>query len=285
MAAPLDPLHLDDAIRRYLAREPTKQIHATTGVSFKVLNRERIRRGIPPRPKVAAPWDEIIAAYRSGESEYALSRRFDVSRSSIRPRLRRAGIEIRDSSTAGLVRAAKMRPAERAAQAAPAQDAARKRTRSESELRAYAKTRERNGRLGSDGERHLVHLLEERGLYPIPQKAIGRYNVDLAVEPVAVEVLGGNWHARKRIHATRTPYILDEGWHLIFVWSQEPYSPVTASAADYIVALLDEMRWNPPAESQYRVISGHGQLLAAGRSDDGEFALVPPPRGRLRRGA
>jgi hypothetical protein len=76
MAAPLDPAKLDDAIQRYLAREPLKQIKAATGVSSSVLNRERIRRGIPPRPKVEVPWDEVIAAYEAGESEYSLSQRF-----------------------------------------------------------------------------------------------------------------------------------------------------------------------------------------------------------------
>src|SRR5690606_34733996 len=113
-----------------------------------------------------------------------------------------------------------------------------------------------------------------------PQKAIGKYNVDFAVAPVAMEVLGGGWHLAKRHHAVRTPQILDAGWHLVFIWDHEGRSALTAGAADYVVTFLKQVRRNPPAVGQYRVISGDGQLLSTGSRDDDEFPLVPPPRGR-----
>jgi hypothetical protein len=124
-------------------------------------------------------------------------------------------------------------------------------------------------------------MLAERGIDSIAQRAIGVYNVDLAALPVAVEVLGGGWHSIKTVHAERTPYILDEGWHLVMVWDYEGRSSLGPGAADYVVAFLDEVRRNPPATCQYRVISGQGKLLAACGREDNEFPLVPPPRGRL----
>lgn len=285
MAAPLDPVKLDDAIARYLAGEAQAQLLATTGISATTLHRERTRRGIPPRRHLALPVDDIAAAYIGGESEYALSRRYGVSRQVIRQRLEGAGVEIRDMAQAGKVRARRMTPDERRDQAAAAHAAVRGVKQPLDHLIRRAEAREARGLCDSPGELFLLGELRRRGLEPIVQKAIGKYNVDMAVAPVAVEVLGGGWHLAKRRHAVRTPQILDAGWHLLFVWNHEGSSALTVKAADYVVAFLEEVRRNPPTISEYRVISGGGKLLASGRADDDEFALVAPPRGRSRRGA
>lgn len=281
MAAPTDPRDLDDAISRYLAGQPEPEIISATGVSHSVLHRERSKRGIPPRRYMVLDDAAIVAAYQSGESELSLSKRYGVGRPTIRLRLIRAGVTVRRPSEAAYAMNGALTAEERAARAMAAQGAVRGTKRSESELAGYARGRERNGAFGSDGERLLAALLEERGFYPIPQKAIGRYNVDVAAsDTIAVEVLGGNWHARKRIHATRTPYILNAGWHLIFIWNQQTFSPITAGAAEYVDTFAEEVRWHPTEPRQYRVIRGDGKLLSAGSADSKEFALVPPTRGR-----
>lgn len=279
MAAPLDPAKLDHAIQLYLAGEPQQQILAATGISSTTLHRERTRRGIPPRREHVLPTADLTAAYAAGESEYSLSLRYGVSRNVIRRRLIAAGVEIRDMSAAGKVRARRMTPEERRRQAAAAHAAVRGSRRSEEELLRRAMLREQRGLYDSPGELFLFNELVARGLKPVPQKAIGKYNVDLAVAPVAVEVLGGGWHLEKRHHSVRTPQILNAGWHLVFVWNHEGSSALTARAADYIVAFLDEVGRQPPTIGQYRVISGDGQLLAAGSGQDDKFPLVPPPRG------
>jgi hypothetical protein len=311
MAAPLDPAKLDDAIQRYLAREPLKQIKAATGVSSSVLNRERIRRGIPPRPKADVPWDDLISAYEAGESEYSLSQRFGAARTTIRPRLEAAGVQIRDRSSAGLNRAAKMTREERLAQlrnahavwrepvdpASPPRQTPPRLVSKATEIGpdgkrhytgefkvARAKLIEQAGRYDSPGEMLLGEALTERGLLVVPQKAIGKYNVDLAVAPVAVEVLGGGWHSSKR----RTSPARQRSSMRAGTWCSSGTTRGErpgADAADYLVAFVEEVRRNPPAVSQYRVITGNGELLAAGSADDDEFPLVPPPRGRLMRGA
>jgi very-short-patch-repair endonuclease len=195
-------------------------------------------------------------------------------------------VPIRDMATAGLSRAAKMTAEERLRQAAAAHAAVRGTSQSEELLVRRALAKQRKGRYDSPGEMLLGEALSDRGLIVVPQKAIGKYNVDLAVAPVAVEVLGGGWHSTKRSHATRTPEILNAGWHLVFVWNHEGSSALSVNAAtDYVVAFLQEVRRNPPTVGQYRVISGSGQLLAAGSAEDDEFPLVPPPRGRLSKGA
>ena len=285
MAAPLDPLHLDDAIRRYLAGEAPAEIRAATGVSNTAMHRERTRRGIPPRSFRVLPAREIVAAYQAGESEYSLSRRYGVSRDALRKRLLDQGVEIRSHSEAGKSRDAKMTVEERQSQAAAAHEAVRGVPHTEAQLLARSAAREARGRCDSAGEQFILDQLVQRGVQPVTQKAIGKYNVDLAVAPVAVEVLGGGWHLAKRHHAVRTPYILDQGWALLFVWNHEGDSALTERAAEYVVAYLDETRRDPSLIGEYRVISGSGELLARGRGQDSKFPLVPPPRGRLRRGA
>src|SRR5690606_3138283 len=131
---------------------------------------------------------------------------------------------------------------------------------------------------GSAGEKFLLNELIERGETPTVERAIVPYNVDTAMLPVAVEVLGGGFHSTQTTDAERTPYNLDAGWHLVMVWDHEGSSALGPGAADYVVACLDEVRRNPPATCQYRVISGDGQLLAARGREDDEFPLVPPPR-------
>lgn len=318
VAAPCDPAKLDHAIKLYLAGKPQKEILTWLGISSTSLHRERTRRGIPPRREIGLPDAEIAAAYLGGQSEYALSLRFKVSRNVIRRRLELQGVEIRDMSTAGKVRAAQMTPEARKFQARNANLAWKPREPKEPRKSSGRIPKQRvqpyqsRGKLvaqptyvAADGRRRytdeflvanalnrevkrschsaadalMESMLAERGLSPIAQKAIGKYNVDVAVAPVAVEVLGGGWHMANRHHATRTPAILDAGWHMLFVWDHEGYSALGPGAADYVVAFLDEIRRNPPTVSQYRVISGNGQFLSAGSRDDDEFALVPPPRG------
>ena len=276
------PTHtMDHAIELYLAGKPVQEIRAATGVAHNTLARERSRRGIPPRDRITVPDGAIVRQYESGASEYALSRQYGISRQAIRRRLEAAGVHVRGTSEAGFVRAAQMTEDERRAQAAAAHKAARQRKVPHIELLRRALTNEASGGPQSDGEALLARLLNERGEHVTHQRAIGTSNVDLAVLPVAMEVLGGGFHSFKAKHAQRTPDILDAGWHLVRGWNYEGRSALGPGAADYLVAFFDEVRRNPPATSQYRVIAGNGELLTACGREDNEFPLVPPPRGLL----
>lgn len=284
MAAKIDPAKLDDTIRLYLAGKPINEIIATTGVTRTSLHRERKRRGIPTRfetADAAIPFDQILLAYESGASEYALGRQYGISREMIRKRLIQAGVEPRGRSQAGTIRVANMTPDERKLQAAAANRAARMRTTPHIDKLRKALLNELAGVEGSNAELYVATMLENAGLEPIRQRAIGVYNVDLAMLPVAVEILGGGWHSAKATHAERIPYILDEGWNLVMVWDYEGRSAIGQGAAEYLVSFTEEVRRNPPATSQYRVITGKGELLAARGREDNEFPLVPPPRGRI----
>lgn len=280
MALPLNPAQVDHAIELYLAGKPIQQILATCRISNTTLTRERARRGVPPRREIDLPMDKIAAAYTSGVSEYALGRQYGVSRNVIQRRLSNMGVERRDCSTAGLVRAGRMTPEQRKAQAGAANNAARARRLSDFEKFRRSLHVEQAGGSHSAGEELFADLLRDRDVPFTQQRSIGIYNVDFSILPVAVEILGGGWHSFKAKHAERTPYILDRGWHLVMVWDFEGRSALGPGAADYLVSFLEEIRRNPPATCQYRVVAGQGELLAARGREDNEFPLVPPPRGR-----
>lgn len=281
MPRPIDPADLDQAITLYLAGESIHEIEANTGVTNTSLFRERKIRGIPPRPRsVAVPRSEATNLYESGTSVLELSSRYGVSRYTITEILRKAGVDRRGRSEAGRVRNQRASAEERKAQTASANRAARLRKVPQIQKLRHALQVESRAEHDSTGEEFLNLLLRGKGQQPIPQRAIGVYNVDLAMLPVAVEVLGGGWHAVKSVHAERTPYILDEGWHLVMVWDYQGRSALGPGAAEYLVAFLEEVRRNPPATCQYRVITGQGEVLSARGREDNEFPLVPPPRGR-----
>lgn len=281
MPAKLTTTQLDHAVELYLSGKATQEIPTASGVSLTRLYAELSRRSIPSRKRHTLPVEQIVTAYRSGASENALAAQYGVSRGTIGKRLAEAGVERRNASQSAISRAASMTTDERREQVKGANRGARMRRVPEIEKYRRALTVERQGRPGSEGEIALRRWLDDRGETPTVERAIGRYNVDLAMLPVAVEVLGGGWHGVKARHRERTPHILDSGWHLVMVWNHEGNSALGEGAADYLVALLDEIRRNPPATCQYRVISGQGKLLAARGREDNEFPLVPPPRGSL----
>lgn len=285
MAAPLDPAKIDHAIDLYLAGKSQREIHADTGVAASVLHRARKARGIPPRPTNTLDAEQIVRAYLAGASEYAIARQHGVSRGPIARILREAGVERRSCSEAGIVRNAQMTAEERKAQTFAANAATRGRTVSEIEKMRRALRNELTESHQSVGEQLLGQMLRERGAEPIPQRCVGVCNVDLAMNPVAVEVLGGGWHAYKPVHAHRVPYILDQGWHLVMVWDHEGRSAIGPGAAEYLISFTEEVRSNPPATCQYRVISGDGELLSSRGREDNEFPVEPPPRGRFDVGA
>lgn len=282
MPRPFQPANIDQAIQLYLSGEPMEKIRTTTGMAPNTVHKHLRLRGIPSRRVYDLPVEQIARQYLAGASELALSKQYGVSRTTITARLRSAGVERRNMSEAGAVRASLMEPGQRAAQAAAAHRVTRLRRTPEIQKFRRALKLESEATLRSDGEAAMHGWLTERGESPVVERAIGPYNVDLAVLPVAVEILGGGFHSAKASHAERTPYILDAGWHLVMVWNYEGRSALTPQAADYVVTFAQKVRRNPPATCQYRVISGDGEHLATAGRENNEFPLEPPPRGAVR---
>lgn len=222
--------------------------------------------------------DDLITAYLGGKSEYALSLERGVATNVIRRILLENGITPRSHSAAGLVRAAQMTDSERKAQVAAAHVAATGREKTFAEKCLTAESRQKNGTTISSYERTLSTMLLDRGIESIHQQAIGPYNCDLGISPVAVEVFGGHWHWAGD-HLRRTPkrinYFLDAGWHILIIPVGKS-SPLTAKVADYVVAYIENARRNPSAPREYRVVWRAGEFVTIGSLNDNNLTIEPP---------
>lgn len=287
-----DPAKIAKAAELYLAGQTFKEAAAEVGMDKNSLRLILKRRGIEARPKVGRPSPsklpipaDLVDLYvRTGWSEKRLAELHDVSRMTVRRWLEDAGVERRDRKAANRLHLSTLSPEQRSAKAAAAHDAVRGSRRTDEHAEKIARTKELIGYGGpvSPGAERLCAELHRRRVDFRRETAVGRYNVDvtLRAHPVAVEVLGGNWHRAKPIHAVRTPSILNAGWHLIFVWDTRR-QPLGIGAVDQIVALAEAASVDPAALREYWVIRGDGKLIASGRADDDEFPLVPPSKGRL----
>lgn len=279
MVAKTDPLKLNNAVQLYLSGKSAREACTTLGISTKTLYTELQVRGIEARTnRVTVDIEQLRHLYIEERlSELEVARRLSTTRIVVRRRLIEMGIKPRNSSQASRIRMERTSPEQRSQLTTAAHDAVRGRQRSTEALHTAALSRQgkfTNSML-TTGERQLRNYLGQFNIDMTPQVAVGPYNVDFALAPVAVEVLGGTWHEGKVRHRVRTPYILNQGWLLIFIWHCRG-SRISPKAAEYVVATLKETRRDPSLVGQYRVIRGDGELLAVGSTESDSFTLVHP---------
>ena len=96
-----------------------------------------------------------------------------------------------------------------------------------------------------EGESQLAQMLLDRGLKFVRQHPVERYNIDLALGNLAVEVHRPDrhpFHPRSR-ELARCENLLRLGWNVIYVWTRG--EEITDLAADEIVSFYEVSR--PPA--------------------------------------
>ena len=278
--------NIDNLIKRYQTGESPQKLIGEFGISQTLFYRLLKRYGIIPcQLRIKTPPD-LVPRYLQGESELALAQSIGLGRTAIRKRLLEAGITPRNQSQAMFLRQSRMTPTERKALANSAHAAVRGKPRPVHILEAQAKRREALCLGQAWVERDFLRLLKGRGLQALtPQKAIGKYNIDIALEKsrVAIEINGGGWHASGR-HIQRAreriPYLLDKGWHVVIIWVDGRRYPLGVGAGDYILSFVEKVRLNEPLRSEYHVIRGNGQLMTFPRYqlNDGAFIISSTSR-------
>lgn len=292
MPTRLTTTELDYAAELYLSGQSFDKVATTLGrKSSEGIRIALKRRGIKARPKAGrpahnrmAPPDDLTTRFKRGDSVLAISEAYGVARGTVARWLDEAGCNQRTASEATTIRMGRLSPDERSRQTQAAHARIQAMERPDDWQEAIARGREhvQYGGRTSPGTDALCRMLTAEKILHVREKAIGRYNVDIALPTpqIAVEVLGGNWHGSKEIHRRRTPYILNEGWHMLFVWATKGCK-VSSGAFKDLVTYAETLRLDPPASSQYRVIRGDGKVVSAGGADDDEFPLVPPSRANL----
>lgn len=283
--------NINNAVKDYLAGDSCKIAAARWGTAEKTLSNYLKANGLfrskaeiakikgvkisaNSGNKITMPESDIIALYESGIAEWTIAKQFNVSRQVIKRILISNNIKRRGCSKAANNRWDGMTATERKAAISNAIEFNRGKKLSYNHLCKVAKGVERNQSNMSASEKFLFDLLLERGINTIPQKAVGKYNIDLAVFPLGIEIFGGFWHASKPNHIERTRYLLDNGWNMLFIWTHATRSPLCQAVAEYVVTYLDELSRNPSPIRQYRVIRGDGQELSRGSSNDDSITLV-----------
>jgi len=212
---------------------------------------------------------DIHRRYKAGESVKALADKAGCTRFRVNRILDDAGIVRRGSAAANRLMVSKRSSAENTRNTKAAHNAVRGRRQSEQHRCKIAATREQRQLGVSGSERELVSLLSAQGLSVTCQKAVGRYNVDVAIDAarIAVEVFGGHWHTCRR-HSERfrkrCDYLLDRGWLPVILWVTGDY-PLGSGAVNYLVALTQAGSGDEAGRRQEHVLRGDGKPTGVGK--------------------
>lgn len=227
--------------------------------------------------------DNLIKKYISGVSVKKLAEFNGVSRTVINRILIENNIPTRNRSKAMFTRMSQTSTRERKRLTKAAHEACHGRKHTLSEKIKRAKTRQLRQVGISASETRLVRMLNNRGIETTQQLAIGPYNIDIACNPVAVEIFGGGWHwygKHLRIVNERFKYILSTGWDILVINITNEF-PLNKSVADYVVSYIQSRRSDKALIREYRVVRGAGEFIAGGSINDNEISIVPAfTRGR-----
>ena len=279
-------LDTDNLKRLYESGMSMSKVAKTLGINPITARKYLLANGgtIRPHKRTDITADDTAALYNSGLSEKAVAKRLGIDRCAVRRRLLKAGVKPRNRSESMFLRMSQTAPEERKRLASAAHDAVRGTSQTEEHRLKVAAGVERNCVNVSRTEIIVGEMLTERGFTFTRQKAVGRYNVDIALHevPIAVEVFGGNWHASGR-HAARfrrrTDYILDQGWSVVYIWVSRQ-SPLEVGAIEYIVSLAEMLRRGEPVERREQMILGNGESTTIGECQLNGIPLVPGPNPR-----
>jgi hypothetical protein len=263
---------VEQAIYDYSQGTPLMEVAKRYSIDSKKLTPILKQRGIHRDAKAAAalyiprtsklkrielPIEEICQRYQQGETELSLAKAFGVSRPVIVRRLEEFGIVRRTQGETNRLLIASRTSEQRQAYSKAAHDAVRG-THATFETKCKNALTRQERQLGISPAEQLLHRwLIDRGVESIPQKAIGPYNADLAIDHTAIEIYGGGWHASghhiKRA-AERRRYLIESGYSILIIWVDGRKWPLSHYVADYIVSFISQHH-NPTTH----VLNGKGE--------------------------
>lgn len=275
----------DNLVSLYQSGKTVKEVAEILGIGKTTVCRRLRDAGIKTRGvRLELDVDKILALYNSGKSVKAIAKEIGADRPAVIRRLKEAGITPRGRSDSMYLRMSQTPQEERMRLTDAAHTAVRGSSRSEESLCQGAKTRETMGIWVSRAEVKCAEMLQQRGFICTPQKAVGRYNVDVAIdEPrIAVEIFGGQWHTVKK-HTGRYPkrleYLFNNGWHVVIIWVTRNY-PLEVGAIEYLVALAEKISRGEAVWCEEHMIRGDGKLSTIGKDKLHNLPVIHGPQPR-----
>jgi hypothetical protein len=208
------------------------------------------RGGRSPFLNRTLPIQEIADRYRQGETTVALANAFGVSGRAITRCIREGGGQVRTVAEARLLIDREQSATRRAAARSP--------------------------HFIGAGEELLRQMLTDRGECPNPQYPCGTKNIDLALLPVAVEiVVSAEAPFKNRYILKRTVYLAQRGWWCLYIWVSRRTGVLVPEIADQVIAFRDFASSNPSSMREHRVLRGCGELAARATDDLDHWTVIP----------
>lgn len=269
---------IDHAIQMNKAGKTVRAIAKDLGVGKHVIYKRFASIGYTPTGHLSISADDIpaiISMYTSGASENAVATHFGVSRTAIRKALVDADVHVRTQSEAESLKWSQMTDKQRANQVKRAHQAVADKPPEFFAAAAIKQAKAKEKSLAKTGfmESEFISAFEKMGYIITPQKAVGPYNIDIAIGNAAIEVHinPSNPHGHP-YYAKRVVDLLELGWHVIYI--KITSDVLVERATEKVCAMLDLIRTNKPELAQYGVIRGTGELMASGCLDGNKLACV-----------
>jgi very-short-patch-repair endonuclease len=176
---------------------------------------------------------------KATENLSTVAEHFGVSRGHIKQRLLEWGIDLKPRSEAYSSRMLRMSKKQRQQLTENARKAREKTLTPEAQAKK-AKTRQANKTGMTEDAKLLCDSFWV--LKPVPEMAIGPYNVDIAIPSlkVAIELDGGDWHLTGKTRARdakKERLLRNRGWIILRISG--------SSERDYLVSVLDRVSATP----------------------------------------
>ena len=174
---------------------------------------------------------QIIYYYQRGVASYLIAKKLGVSNNYIRSVLKRHKIKIRSPKVANRMTASKRTPEENRRITAKAAEANLGSIHSASHRNKLALSRQKKPTIDPVYEKPLVDLCKKSGIEVIPQKAFGRFNVDLYFpqKNTVIEIFGGGFHNKQAAVDTfnhKMLYLSKKKVPVLVVWAEKStYNP------------------------------------------------------------
>lgn len=278
------PLDVNDTVNLYLSGASCRSIGAKYNCSVNAIINCLKREGVYVGGKDWKDYlfrktglcsDDLLVMYNSGLWKNEIATRIGISENTIGKYLSFLGVPIAENASQA-AKCVHERGGKEWSKSVSnsAHRAVKGLKRTDESLIQRANTLESIGRFGSSAERILFDMLVARGVNPIPQKAFSKYNIDIMVGNVAVEVTGRGRKLKDiPVIKEKIKLLLNSGYSMIWVWANKSF-PIESGAADYIVSYYQEVCLNPSLIGEYRVIRRDGKLISCGGPDSEEFPGV-----------
>jgi very-short-patch-repair endonuclease len=124
--------------------------------------------------------------------------------------------------------------------------------------------REKRLSLVADDERLFWKELSSRGIRYVSQKAVGPYNVDIALAklPIAIEIQVCRMKEGRSMQRKRIEYILNQGYAVLVIYRSRPCSFNVSACTDQVVSLLDIASQDPSVFGKYGMIGRNSNPIS-----------------------